>query len=110
MVARDCHAVGHVTNLNPYVKPTILRRKMLSRSLSFFSCFVLLSILGNGDSLQSLNSKYLNSAWIIKTPRPTVPAWPDQFTSNFYVYVEAYGEDFRADGAVFYDWTKQVRI
>ena len=43
-------------------------------------------------------------------PRPSVPAWPDQFTSDFYVYVEEYGENFRTDGVVFYDWTKQVSV
>ena len=84
-------------------------------SVSLFSCLVLLLVLlGDGvwcHNLQSLRrSKYLDGTWIIKEPRPPVPTWPDQFTSNFYVYVEEYGEKFRADGAVFYDWTKQVAI
>ena len=54
--------------------------------------------------------KYFNAAWISKSPRPPIPVWPDQFTSDFYVYVETYGEDFQSKGAIHYDWTKKVRM
>ena len=51
---------------------------------------------------------YSRDNWINKSPRPPVPAWPDQFTGDFYVYVEKYGEDFHPKGTIFYDWTNKV--
>ena len=47
---------------------------------------------------------------ISKQPRPPVPTWPDQFASDFYVYIERYGENFYPKGKVFYDWTKKVIV
>ena len=50
-----------------------------------------------------------NTDWMTsKLQRPPVPIWPDKFTSDFYIYVEQYGEDFHPKGTIFYDWTKKV--
>ena len=96
-----------ITSLFPMSINSIMRTT--SRSLSLLGFLVL---LGNStvfcEELRELKDKYLNAAWINKSPRPPVPAWPDQFTSDFYVYVEIYGEDFQSKGAINYDWTKKV--
>ena len=77
-----------------------------------FSCLSLLLLVGSvwcNEPRHYNEIEYLtNAAWISKTPRPPVPAWPEQFTSDFYVYVEQYGEKFRSKGAIFYDWTNKV--
>ena len=39
---------------------------------------------------------------------PPIPAWPDQFNIKFYVYVEEYGDNWKSDGALFYDWTTKT--
>ena len=88
-----------------------LNMKNVTRSLSLLGFWVLL-LLGNStvfcEDVWPLNYKYLNANWTSKNPRPPVPVWPDQFTSDFYVYVEIYGEDFQSKGAIVYDWTKKV--
>ena len=88
-----------------------LNMKNVTRSLSLLGLWVLL-LLGNStvfcEDVWPLNHKYLNANWTSKDPRPPVPVWPDQFTSDFYVYVEIYGEDFQSKGAIVYDWTKKV--
>ena len=40
--------------------------------------------------------------------QPPVPAWPDQFVSSFYVYVEEYGDEWNSTGFIVYDWTSKV--
>ena len=42
--------------------------------------------------------------------RPATPTWPDKFTSQFYVYVEQYGKNWKSTGAIYYDWTIKVWI
>ena len=51
---------------------------------------------------------FINDAWINSEPRPPVPTWPQQFISDFYLYIKEYGEDFQSKGAIIYDWTKTV--
>ena len=41
---------------------------------------------------------------------PPIPAWPQTFSINFYVYVEQYGNDWSSTGALYYDWTSKVDI
>lgn len=83
--------------------------EIISRFFSLLGFFVLLgSITVLCEELRVSKNGYLNAPWISKHPRPPVPAWPDQFTSDFYLYVEIYGKDFRSKGAIFYDWTKKT--
>ena len=83
---------------------------MLSSLVLRFGWLVILFISDGVlcDKSRTPIDNYLNATWIRKQPRPPVPEWPDQFISDFYVYVEIYGKDFRSDGAIFYDWTKKV--
>ena len=70
-------------------------------------------MIGDGvlcDKSRAPIDNYLNATWISERPHPPVPEWPDQFISDFHLYVEIYGKDFRSDGAIFYDWTKQVQL
>jgi len=39
---------------------------------------------------------------------PSIPAWPDQFISNFHLYIEKLSDNFQSNGAVIYDWTNKV--
>ena len=39
---------------------------------------------------------------------PSIPIWRDQFISDFHLYIEKYGDTFKSNGAVIYDWTKKV--
>ena len=71
--------------------------------------FLLLSIIIGGRCNKLSFQKYLNNISISRQPRPPIPVWPKQFTSDFYVLVEKYGEDFHPKGVVYYDWTIQVR-
>ena len=36
------------------------------------------------------------------------PAWPDQFNSQFYVYIEDYGSEWNSSGIIYYDWKVKV--
>ena len=41
--------------------------------------------------------------------RPPVPAWPEVFSVQFYVYVQQYGAEWNSTGVMFYHWASQVR-
>ena len=76
------------------------------RKLSFPLILLLLSISDVWCKITI--QKYLNDNWMRTQPRPPVPVWPAQFTSQFYVYVEKYGEDFHPKGVIYYDWMIKV--
>ena len=39
---------------------------------------------------------------------PPVPVWPDKFTINFDVLVEKYGDDWKSNGTLYYDYNIKV--
>ena len=104
-----------MTEWGCYVMSLINTDNSVMETISrFFSLLGFFVLLGSStvlcEELRVSKNGYLSAPWISKRPRPPVPAWPDQFTSDFYLYVEMYGKDFRSKGAIFYDWTKKVMI
>ena len=51
---------------------------------------------------------FMDGPWVENESRPPIPTWPDQFISDFHLYIKKYGEDFESKGAIIYDWTKRV--
>ena len=74
--------------------------------------FTLLTIHGAWceTSMDNKRWNFMNGPWVSNETRPPVPTWPQQFISDFYLYIKKYGEDFRSKGAIIYDWTKRVSV
>ena len=49
-----------------------------------------------------------DNLWTLTRDPPPVPAWPDQFNSQIYIYVEEYGSQWNSTGIIYYDWKVKV--
>ena len=48
------------------------------------------------------------SALATARANPPIPIWPDQFNSQFKVFVKDYGPDWSSTGAIYYNWVTKV--
>ena len=74
-------------------------------SMYAFSALVILAVV---TSQREAAAFKLGKTLTSHLPRPATPTWPDKFTSQFYIYVEQYGENWKSIGAIYYDWTIKV--